>query len=229
MRSVFVSAIVLGALAISSTARADIPPPDGQKRVGFEFTVRGLAATPDRIVFAYPCGPLSSGSPVDEHSLVEEGKPVSVGYRSGAGSPGGACNLYTVSKSVYDEWKKTYEQQYKGDDPKLKELTGKALKCTGRPTPSFVLKSDDARSKIEEVLDVKTLTDTSCEIVSTNAQPTNNDPSTPATDSTSPAASDDGGCSVGGGARGAGPWLLALGVPVIVFLTSRRRKNEKKK
>jgi hypothetical protein len=36
---------------------------------------------------------------------------------------------------------------------------------------------------------------------------------------------DDGGCSIGNPARAAGPWLLALSVPVIVFAARRRRRS----
>jgi hypothetical protein len=38
---------------------------------------------------------------------------------------------------------------------------------------------------------------------------------------------DDGGCAVGRPARTAGPWLLALSVPVIVFAVRRRKQHER--
>ncbi len=233
MRSLLLSAFVLGTMAITTTAKADVPPPDGQRFVDYAFTVRGLAAAPEQVVFAYPCS-TSAGVPIAQHRVLQDGKAELVGRR------GGECRLYTIKKATYDEWAKTYEPTNAFEDPALEQLEAKALLCAGAPRPTFVVTNDDARNRIEEDLEVKTLTETSCEITSKNpptlpaekgASP--NDPASNADESASGAqpssSSDDGGCSVGGSARHAGPWLLALGVPLFVFLGARRRKNEKKR
>lgn len=214
----------------ATSANADVAPPNGQKQVNYTFTLKGLATAPDQAVFAFPCGG-SNGAPHDEHRLLEENKSTTVGRR------GGACTLYTISKASYDEWAKTYTPADGNTDPALTALAGRAKKCTGAPTPSFELKTADTRSSIDEVLEVKTLNAGDCVVASTNpprnpeSTTTPADPASPTSPTSSSASdtsatNDGGGCSVGGAAGSTGPWLLALAVPALLVLSSRRRKKQ---
>lgn len=212
---------------VASAASADLAPPDDQKSVGYSFAVHGITSV-DRVVFAFPCG-TSDGAPKDELRVLENDKALTVGRR------GGECTLYSIEKTKYDDFAKTYTpKEGSGKDAKLDAFAATATKCSGAPSPLFVIAKTDARSAIKEDLDVKALDASSCK-VETRSKPTS-EPTNPtdpnanpnATDNGSnvPAASDDGGCSVGGSAKGAAPWLVALAIPF--FLLGRRRRNEKK-
>ena len=47
-------ALAVALVGSASTARADLPPPDGQRFVDYEFSVAGLAAHPDWVLLAFP-------------------------------------------------------------------------------------------------------------------------------------------------------------------------------
>lgn len=205
-------------LLVASVASADVAPPDDQKSVSYSFAVHGITDA-SRIVFAYPCG-LSNGAPKDELRVLENGKAVEVGRR------GGSCTLYAIEKSKYDEFAKTYTPATtSGTDPKLASFAATAVKCSGAPSPVFVIPKTDARNAIHEDLDVQKLDASSCTIASRTA-PTNGDPNDgdAIAPGSSGSSSNSGGCSVGGSARSAAPWLVALAVPFIVFGSRRRRK-----
>ena len=147
------------------------------------------------------------------------------------GRRGGACTLYAIEKTKYDDFAKTYTpKEGSGSDPKLASFSATATKCAGAPSPLFVVAKTDARNAILEDLDVKALDASKCTIATRSvpdpANPTdsNGNPTNP--NASSAAASDDGGCNVGGSAKGAAPWLVALAIPF--FLLGRRRRNDKK-
>ncbi|HEU4410129.1 MAG TPA: hypothetical protein VFS43_33045 [Polyangiaceae bacterium] len=199
-RTAHVAAFAL--LCWPSAARADLPPPDGLKYVGYSFTVTGLAAAGDRVLFAYPCGG-SSGAPVAEHQKLEEGRAVSVGRR------GGNCTVYAISKASYDAFLARYKPTNGYQDPALDALAKGATKCAGGPTPTFQLATSDPRSSVNESLAVRAVTETQCALTSTT-------PTMPAVAPKSPSSNKS--CSVGRGGRPLPAWgvaglaLAALGV-----------------
>jgi hypothetical protein len=154
--------------AVTPEASADVPPPAGLKRVGFSFSVKGLASAPDRVLFAYPCG-TSNGAPIIEHVKIEEGASVAVGRR------GGGCPIYSIAKTAYETWAKDYKPTHTMEDPALQTLASQAMKCTGGPTPMFELSTSDGRGSIAQTLTVKTLDATACVL---NAEPIASSPST---------------------------------------------------
>lgn len=207
-------------LAVTA-ASADVAPPDDQKSVSYSFALHGLTST-DRVVFAYPCG-TSNGAPKDEIRLLENDKPISVGRR------GGTCTLYMTEKSKYDAFAKTYVPSDKsGTDDALAAFAAKGTKCTGAPSPTFVIAKTDTRTEIVEYLDVQQLDASECKVATRSAPTSQPDNSANDTGAIAPGSgsgsNDSGGCSVGGNARDAAPWLVALAVPIIVFGSRRRRK-----
>jgi len=228
VRSLLAATAASSLFLVATAASADVSPPDDQKSVGYSFAVHGITSV-DRVVFAFPCG-TSDGAPKDELRVLENDKAITVGRR------GGVCTLYSIEKTKYDDFAKTFTpKEGSGSDPKLAAFAATATKCSGAPNPVFVIPKTDARSSIKEDLDVKTLDASTCKVETRATTPTTNptNPTDPnanpsATDNGSsvPSASDDGGCSVGGSAKGAAPWLVALAVPF--FLLGRRRKNDKK-
>jgi MYXO-CTERM domain-containing protein len=212
MRSLTLAPAAL-ALLLAAPARADLPPPDGQKFVTFSFTVKGLAAAPDRVLFAYPCG-ASNGAPMAEHRKIEEGRAIDVGRR------GGPCTVYSVAKTTYEAWAKDYKPSNDMRDSALERLASQSQKCSGGPTPTYQIASKDPRSVVEQTLTVAKLDDASCVLTPVPAQgaslsggaPAKGAPaSAPA--STAPASSTKSGCSTGG----AGPGGAAAGLVGLLF------------
>jgi hypothetical protein len=225
--------------AVPAVARADVLP-EGKKYIPYSFTVRGIATTPDRVVFAYPCG-TSSGTPYVEHMRIEDGKQVSPGSR------GGACTLYTTTKAAYDEFIAGYTPTKKMQDEALDTFAKSSLKCTGAPSPTFFIPEGDSHTRYDEVLDAKQVDGSKCVFTSSNPpsfsdpakkndpqNPQNPAPSDPANPGpgTTPSGSsgDSGGCSVAShAAHAAAPWLIAMLVPAIVLGAARRRKEKASK
>lgn len=214
-------ATVLLATAVSASARADLPPPGDQKYVDYSFVVTGLAASPDRVFFAFPCG-TSNGTPYKEHAKLAEGVPVSVGRR------GGNCEIYSIAKAEYEAWAKDYKPTQSVRDPALDELAAKSLKCVGAPSIVFTLPKSDSRNAVQETLEVKTSTATSCVLVSkgipvggkpsvANTAGANGGGATPA----SPAPKKSG-CTAAPGAAGSGG--LAFAALAFAALLGRRRQ-----
>jgi hypothetical protein len=73
------------ALVLTSPAlvRADVPPPDGRRFVGFGLKVSSLEAMPPthRLVL-FPID-LSNGAPMPEYRVVDEGDEIALGRRTG--------------------------------------------------------------------------------------------------------------------------------------------------
>ena len=201
---------LLSALAVTSllsaSARADLPPPDDERFVGYSFTVRGLAAAPDRVLLSYPCGS-SDGAPSRELAVIEEGRPVRVGRR------GGDCPLYAMARAEYEEWAKTYVQKGEMENAEADALVAKATKCTGGPTLAFTLPKGDTRESISETLEVKKLSATECVVASTGA---------PATSGAPPRSSCGRSCAVV--TRADRAWSLgAIAIAALAAAGLRRR------
>jgi hypothetical protein len=190
------------------SARADVPPPDGSRYVGYSFTVTGLAAAGDRVLFAYPCGS-SNGAPVAEYRKVEEGRAVSVGRR------GGGCTIYATSKASFDAFAATYRPANGVQDPALDALAKGAVKCSGGPSPSFRLPTSDSRSSIEETFAVRAVTDAECVLASTT-------PTTANATATATKAPSGKSCAVGR-APGAGPGASSVATALALAGLGRRR------
>jgi hypothetical protein len=206
----------LSTAAVSLHARADVPPPDDWKYVRYSFVVKGLAVTPDRMLFAYPCG-TSSGVPTREHQKIADGVPIPVGRR------GGSCTIYSIDKASYEAFAKDHKSPgMDSSDPAVEALAEKSLKCEGAPTPRFELRTEDERNALVETLEVTKLDATSCVLTSKG------DGSTPATGSTAngtvpkgrPASSKSGCATAGSSAVGLG--MLAF--VCAALLGARRRR-----
>jgi hypothetical protein len=151
------SLLVAGALlAAASSARADLPPPDGTKFVGFAFKVDNLASFKDFALLAYPCG-TSDGRPTAEMAELAEGTPVPVGRR------GGNCKLYAMPRADLDAWKKGVT----GNREEAMDALFKSAKvraCTGAPDIVHTLPTSDPRSTVIQTLHVAQLDAAACSI-----------------------------------------------------------------
>lgn len=145
---------------VPRAAKADLPPPDGTKFVGYAFKVTGVSIAPDRVLFAQPCSE-SSGVPMAHLAKIEEGRAISVGRR------GGTCTIYNIAKSRYDEFAQTYKPSKDTQDAPAAALAAEAKKCEGGPTIQNTLPSKDPRSAVEETLTVVKLDATNCVLKST--------------------------------------------------------------
>jgi hypothetical protein len=139
--------LIAAVLTGSSTARADLPPPDGIKNVEYTFRVTNLGAFPEWVMIAYPASD-TNGKPVYEHAVVPEDTPVRIGRRN-PGSP----RLYLVKKDAFATWQSTFKPKDTMDpDPDVEKLIASegVVRCDRAPSPIHSLKSDDMRDSIRE-------------------------------------------------------------------------------
>src|SRR5262249_9670395 len=142
-------AFAIGAVffGVSVTARADLPPPDGQKFVSYAFRVENVKAFSDWVLLAYPCSG-SSGVPMMEAQLVTDSQPLGVGRR------GGMPELYRMKKTDYEASKTVIDHKAPSTDGKELEAlfqSPKVAKCTGaKPSPQHVLAKTDPRDAITQ-------------------------------------------------------------------------------
>lgn len=139
-------------------ARADVPPPDDKKYVGYAFQVDGVAKFPDRVIVAYPWS-MSNGAPTREAALAEDGKPVSVGRRSAPPV------LYAVKREAWDTFVKTITPDERDIDAKITPfLAASGVKCNKQPSMQSVLPKSDPRNEIVEAFQVKAIDDKVCDL-----------------------------------------------------------------
>jgi hypothetical protein len=227
-------AFALASAATSTEARADLPPPDGTRFVGYDFAVTGVASAKGDAFFAYPCSS-SSGVPVLDLQVLEEGKSVSVGRR------GGTCEVYRTSKARLDAFLAKREATPRdARDAQLEAFVKSAHKCSGAPALAFSLPTSDPRSGIHETYAVAvkgadcTLTPTTPPSPAptpvvvppvTASQPS----STPEPKgAVAPPVASSKGCSFapGVGAGAPSPTLFGVGLTVGLALLVRRRRDD---
>lgn len=153
------------ALFSPALARADVPPPDGQRRVPYRFRVDGVAKqSPDHVIVVYPWS-LSNGAPTREQTMAPDGQWVSVGRRSYP------PELYAVRKADYEEFTKSYvaPDGPERDDPAVEAFLTKAAKCNMGPVPRFTVSDDSPLDTIEETFVAQTISDTSCVLTRTSS------------------------------------------------------------
>lgn len=208
---------VAALLLTSGSAQADLPPPDGTRFVGYEFVVTGTTASKDDAFFAYPCGS-SSGAPILDYRVVEEGKPIGVGRR------GGTCEIYRIGKDKLAAFaSKRTAPPGGGRDPELEAFAGGARKCAGSPSLKFTLPASDTRSEIRETY-VLSLKDAECTL-----SPSSKGAAPEPKGAVSPPAASSKGCSAASGETGAGAsgaWLAGLGVVLGLAAFARRRRDD---
>jgi MYXO-CTERM domain-containing protein len=231
--------IALGLAAAG--AHADLPPPDGQKFVGYAFQVQGLSPQKDWVLLAFPYS-ASNGRPTEEYAELADGKPVSVGRR------GGSPKLYAMKRADYETFKKGYKApQDDYEDPALRALfaSDKVVRCDAAPSPVHQLPKSDAREDVVETLTLVSIDAKACHVVAgaaaapvTTANPT----ATPVPDGSAapiasgavapaPTASSDptpkgggcAGCSMDGVDRKGGALAVGLGVLALVIARRGRR------
>lgn len=172
-------ALALALFTASFTARADLPPPDGQRFVDYEFSVSGLAAHPDWVLLAFPWS-MSNGAPTEELAEVKDGTPVGVGRRSGT------PKLYAMKRADYETFKKGYTpSSERFQDPALRALFAgsQVIPCDLGPSPDFQLSSDDPRESIVEKFELVSVTAAACDLERTGAAaPTAKEPDAAASD-----------------------------------------------
>ena len=209
-----VSLVACGLLLSSGSAHADLPPPDGTRFVGYEFVVTGTAASKDDAFFAYPCSS-SSGAPVLDYRVLEEGKPVAVGRR------GGTCEVYRIGKDQLSAFAaKRTASPGGGRDAELEAFVKGARKCTGAPSLKFTLPASDARSAVRETyaLAVK---DAECTL-----SPSLQGTAPELKGAVAPPAASSKGCSAAAGEGGPGSGLVGLGFVLGVVAFVRRRRDD---
>jgi MYXO-CTERM domain-containing protein len=211
------SVLVAGALlAAATSARADLPPPDGTKFVGFAFEVDNLAAFKDFVLFAYPCGG-SNGAPIAEMAELKERAPVSVGRR------GGNCKLYAMPRADFDEWRKGVTGN-RGEAVDALVGSPKVRGCTGGPEIDHTLPISDSRSMVTQTLHVAQLDANACSITSAGSGPATKGPASPA--ETPPVHRGCAGCSVPGAPLGSGALAAALSLVALLFRRRGRSRGE---
>jgi hypothetical protein len=224
-----VVAIVSATLASAAVASADLGPPPGVKRIPFSFTVKGLSAAPDRVLFAYPCG-MSNGAPIAELRKIEDGVAINVGRR------GGGCPIYSVDKAAYETWAKDYKPSSGSQDPAAEKLVAQSVKCTGGPTPSFEAASTDARTAVHEKINVVTLDAKTCVLksepldVSSSSSTPAAAPSAAPPATVEPGSKSSRGCALGalpsgGGASDSRAFDLVGLVALAGVVAVRRRRS----
>lgn len=205
------AAALVAVLASVAPAAADLPPPDGEKFVGFRFQVTGIPAGSGRVLIAYPCG-TSNGAPIAEYRRLEEGQVVEVGRR------GGECAIYSIAQEAFDAFIASEQpgQERGFQDPALDALTAAGVACSGGPQPRFVLPTSDRRDAIEQTLVVSTLDATSCAL--TEAAATGATGAAPA-----PPQTGCRGCAAPGDPTG--PLLMVALVGGATVIGRRRRRR----
>jgi len=200
-RIIVAGSLFVLAVCMALPARADAPPPDGQKYVGFALSVDGLAATPDHVVVAYPWS-LSSGAPTYEHAVLTEGTPLRIGRRSPD------VVLWAVPKAAWEAFEKTLPPA--GDEDARRAALAAffagptAVRCNLAPEHVWTLPTSDPRDVVEDRLAVEAIDATTCRLARVAMK--------------APAPTKSG-CGAGGEAA-SGLVLLAL---VTVFLRTRAR------
>jgi MYXO-CTERM domain-containing protein len=244
-----ITAVVGLAVAFAgSVARADLPPPDGQKFVPYGFRVEGVSAQTDWVLLAYPCSD-SNGRPMDEYQVVSEGANIGVGRR------GGTPRLYAMKRADYDAFAKTYKPSDAFPDKALADLFGgnKVVACDKGPTPVHQISSSDPRAGVTESLKLVSVDASSCHVVavadgsaapSATANATASPAVAPAASSTagapavgtnSPVGPSDAagdapksggcaGCAVDGADGREGALVAGLGALALVIAMKRRRR-----
>lgn len=222
---------VLAASLITNAAGADLPPPDGMKRVSYAFQVNGLRGFGDWVLLGFPMR-APAGNATHGFTPIEDGKRTRVDRRNGT------PKLYATKKHAYEAWLAKYQPAADPNrDPALDALFASAqvVACNLSPRPLNIIRKDDPRSEIVETFRVKALTSTNCELELTSGTPPTADPSAaptgappasaaPATSPTnSPSAAPPsakpggcGGCTLSTQGESGGSalalWLGALGL-----------------
>jgi MYXO-CTERM domain-containing protein len=207
-------------ILVTTTALADLPPPDGQKFVSYAFQVQNAKSFPDWVLVAYPCSE-SDGAPMPGARVISDGQSVSVGRR------GGTPALYRMKRTDYDANQATFKRSGPGEDSKPLEMlfaSDKVVKCTGAaPTPSHLLAKSDPRTSIVQTLRADAVDATGCKIAAVaDTTPASAPAPAPATQS-SGAHSKSGcaGCAMP--SEPGNPWILALSALVFLRIGRRRR------
>jgi MYXO-CTERM domain-containing protein len=210
---------------VPAAALADLPPPNGMAFVSYAFQVDGLAKFPDYVVVAYPWS-LSNGAPTREHTLVEDGKKVSVGRRSPP------PELYAVKKVAWEEFHRQHPQGpvNPGEtDKAIEELLKGAVKCDAMPNVVYTLPTSDPRSEVLDKFRAEAIDDKTCHLVPAGAA----GGASPESDAKGPNPAPNGdptaapkgggcaGCAVGGGEAGLGMGLMAM---LAGLFAARRRR-----
>jgi len=231
-RSRLAIALVCSVAAFSSatSARADLPPPDGQKFVGYGFGVANIDAyAKDYALLAYPCG-TSSGAPIAEMAEIQAGANISVGRR------GGNCQLYVMARADFEAWKKQGDKSENALDVLFK--SSKVRSCTGGPNIRHQLPKSDSRDGITETLKISKLDAKDCVIAAADVAPPTQMSATPATPSATPADTSSTGksdppppvepgcsrCSVGSAPFGA-TGIAALSLVAMLVFRKRTRRS----
>jgi MYXO-CTERM domain-containing protein len=210
------SPLIAGALlALASLARADLPPPDGTKFVGFAFQVDNLGSFKDFALLAFPCGS-SNGAPIAEMAELKEGTPVSVGRR------GGDCKLYSMPRADFDAWRKGVPDN-KGEAVEALFAGPKVRACKGGPQMVSTLPTSDPRDTVTQTIHVSQLDATACVIsaVGAGAGTTPAAKASAGASETPPVNRGCAGCAVPGAPAGSGALAAALS---LLALALRRRR-----
>lgn len=206
---------VLTLVAVGGAARADLPPPDGTKFVGYGFKITGLAVAPDRVLFAQPCSG-SDGAPTADAVKIDDGRIVSVGRR------GGTCAVYNIAKTRWEEFAKDYKPTMSSDDPAARAIAAEAKKCEGGPTPMHQTSKDDARTGLTEALRVVKLDGATCVLKSDGIE--GGPPGGGGGGSGTSSNPKKSGCAAAAGAiDGASSWAALVALGATVFRRRRRR------
>lgn len=231
IRRLLGACLVVAAVTVPGAAAADIPPPEGIKRVPYGFTVTNLAAFPGHVLVVYPWS-TSNGAPTTEATLVKDGEVVPVGTRSAP------PKLWAVKKADWEAFAATHRPSGQYQDAPLTaffETSGKAVACDAAPQVRSEIPEADPRDRVVDAFRAEAIADGRCHLVAA-AAPASGPSTSPATGdaaasgSPAPAASSPppssagcAGCTVGTTSRGAGALTFLAAVIAVAIRSARRR------
>lgn len=216
LRIVSLAAAVALLLTLTSTSRADLPPPDGTKFISFGFGIDAQSKTPGMVLLAYPYS-TSDGAPTTEFAELKPGQAVSLGRR------GGTPFIYAVPEALYRRWKKEHRPRDLDDVSKEFQVlqdSGKLVRCNLRPTPTTTLPSDDPRKEIIQTFGTVEVSASRCVLRDSSTAAPQNQPKA------LPTAAKSSGCTGCTMATSQQPKRLgyALTLAAALWLQRRRRR-----
>ncbi len=177
-----VVAAALAALALARPAAADLPPPDGVKRVSYGFTVSNLAAFPGHVLTVFPRS-MRHGMPKVDHAVVKDGERVEVGPR------GAPPRLFAVKKADYDVFNAGYKPTETYEDPPLEAFfkSSKVVLCDAELDVRTEIPEGDPRDRVSEAFRAVAIDDGRCHLIAAGAAAAPPSVGSPSTSATAPA------------------------------------------
>lgn len=139
----------------AADARADVPPPDGRKYVGFAIRVEGASKFPGYALLAYPWS-LSNGAPTWEAGELVDGEALDVGRRSPT------PKLWAVPRARWAAFLQQKGARAAKED--LEAFFATAVACDAAVQQQHELPSSDPRTTVVQSFVVSAIDEKSCRL-----------------------------------------------------------------